>query len=75
VLLVEYERVCQERDDYRRALALLNMTRVVGSRDIEEPVRSQIDHILAGVGMDWKQGQAVASIAAGVRAEPESSAS
>jgi hypothetical protein len=69
VPLGEYERLAEEHATYRRALALLNMTRVVGSHDIAEPVRSQIDRILADVGMTWQHGQAVASLAQWARSE------
>lgn len=59
----DYLRVVDERDRYRRALALLNAARVSGSRYIEEPMRSEVDRILTHVaGMSWADGQAVAQI-------------
>lgn len=70
VALADYQAAVEERDNFRRALALLNAARVTRSHDIEEPSRSQIERILSSVGMTWADGLAVASIAAQFRTAP-----
>lgn len=58
----QWEKMAKERDEYRRALALISVWRLqAGLRDPD------LDRILRGVGEDYPQARATASIIEGVR--------